>query len=238
MLFAVRITECKFVPNNSDAIAMGKITTTFGPAVWKKTIVALTCANAVLAVNPSMETMNNGGKTQFFRELVEDFSSAIKHTLARQQVPEEILSQLKVVPTGLSSESHLVDGTLWFSNFWMECLTVIKSPEARVVMLKLNDSRFHSPESAKGIKFSVRLEEQLIIIDNTKEYVKSDVKKDIKESFELVGKIAGSGATGAMVGCLGLLSWPVGLVGIPVGLYVGLIVGAYLTAMSEKVKKD
>ena len=229
MIFALRITESKFVRNNPDAVAMGKITTTFGPSVWKKTIVVLTCADAVEAMNPNMRDMNHTDKVWFFRKLVNDFSSAIQDTLINDlHVPEDIVCELKTVPTGHSSVSRLVDGTLWFSNFWMECLTVIETPEARAAMLRLNVSRFRSAENVKESDFLRRLEDQPIVLVRK--------KSDMKKMAMTVGGIAGSGFVGALVGCIGLLGGPFGIVGIPVGFYMGIVIGALLSAMREKGK--
>jgi len=229
MIFAIRITDSKFVPNNPDAIAMKKINTTFGSSVWKKSIVVLTCADAVEAMNPNMRDMNVGEKTRFFKQLVSDFSAAIRDTLSHDcNVPQDIVEELKAVPTGHSSVSRLVDGTLWFSNFWIECLTVIQTPEARGAMLRLNANRFRSESNVNESDFLKKLEDQPIVL------VKK--KGDVKKIALTVGGIAGSGFLGACVGCIGLLGGPIGIVGIPVGFYMGIVIGALLSAMREKSK--
>ena len=227
MIFAMRITDNKFVPNNPDAIAMGKINATFGASMWKKTIVVLTCADAVEAMNPSMRLMNPSEKIRFFRRLVYDFTSAIRSVLASElNVPEEIAEELKAIPTGHSSVSRLVDGTLWFSNFWMECLTVIQSPEARAAMLRLNAGRFRSEDNVKESDFLKELEDQPIVLLRR--------KSDMKKIAVTIGGIAGSGVLGACIGCIGLVGGPFGIVGIPVGFYMGIVIGALLSAMRER----
>lgn len=229
VIFAIKITDNKFVRRNPDAIAMAKMTGTFGESLWKKALVVLTCADAVEAMNLQMCSMSFSEKTKFFKKLVSDFKVAIHNTLVEDaKVPREIVERVKVIPTGHSSIKRLVDGTLWFSNFWLESLTSIPSPEARAAMIKLNARRFHSGESVEENDFLRQLEDQPIII--------SSKKSDIKKLTLTLGSIAGSGFLGACIGAVGLVGGPVGLLGIPVGFYFGIVIGALLSAMREKSK--
>lgn len=228
VIFAIRITDSKFVHRNPDAIAMTKMTESFGVTVWKKALVVLTHANAVEAMNPQMNAMDPSQKTIFFKKLVCDFQHAIHNTLMEDaRVPREIAEVVKVVPTGHESIQQLVDGTLWFSNFWLECLTSIQSAEARAAMIKLNVTRFRSKNVTER-DFIQHLTEQPIIL--------SSKTNDYKKLTLTLGSIGGFGLLGAGIGCIGLVGGPIGLVGIPVGLYVGMVIGALLSASVQQSK--
>ena len=225
VIFALRITDPKFVPGNPDAIAMTKYTESFGVTMWNKSLIVLTHANAVEAMNPKMHGMHPSQKKAFFKKLVDDFKYGIHDTLIRDaHVPRGIAELVKVVPTGLDSIKELVDGTLWFSNFWLECLLSIQSAEARAAMIKLNAIRFRS-KNVTAMDFLQDLSDQPIII--------SRKSSDIKQVAFTLGTITGFGLLGAGVGAIGLIGGPVGLVGIPVGLYLGMIIGALLSAKTN-----
>lgn len=219
VLFTIRMSDNRFIPGNSDAIAMVKFTNKFGPSVWKRTIIIVTCTNLAEELNPQMKFLSIDKKGYFFQKLMQDYTNVLHETLiVEANVSETIVKTVKVVPTGHVSNSKLVDGTLWFSNFWLECLTTIPSTEARIAMIKLNTRRFRSDKKIKAGEFLKSLDEQPIFV--LREGRGADTKIPLT-----VGCVVGTACFGALFGAIGLAAGPVGLVGIPVGFFLGMMVG-------------
>ena len=138
VIFAIRMAN-RFVPDNPDTRALVKFTRRFGPDIWKRAIIAITCSNLIEDLNPQARLHMKSGKEkrEFFQKVMDDYKSIIHKTLVSQAcVPPEIVEEVKVKPTGHEFEAQLVDGTLWFTNFWFECLTAIPSTKGRASMIK------------------------------------------------------------------------------------------------------
>lgn len=219
VVFAIRMSDNRFIPGNSDATVMVKFTNKFGPSIWKKTIIIVTCTNLAEELNPQIKLLSLDKKVYFFQKLMQDYRDILHKTLIIEaNVSETIVKTVKVVPTGHISNSKLMDGTLWFSNFWLECLTTIPSNEARAAMIKLNSRRFRSDKKIKADEFLKSLEEQPIVV--LREVRGADTKIPLT-----VGCVVGTACFGALFGAIGLAAGPVGLVGIPVGFFLGMMVG-------------
>ena len=230
IIFAIRMSDNRFVPNNPDAIAMVKFTKKFGPSIWNRTIVAITCANSAEILNPQVKKMSPDKKKEFFQSYVEDYKKVIHRTLINDaHVPEEIATKVKVVPTGYEDEAKLMDGTLWFSNFWLECFTSIPTSEGRMAMLKLNAKRLKPASEVKNGDFSkLSLPKQPIIIPESK----------VSTDKMVAGALFGPACIGALIGLVGLVAGPIGLVGVPFGLLAGMVVGGIALAASSEKKKS
>ena len=61
---------------------------------------------------------------------------------ARPGVRGATVEKVKVVPVGIEYEPKLLDGTLWFSNFWFQCLAATPSAEGRAAITMINRHRF------------------------------------------------------------------------------------------------
>ena len=109
----------------------------------KKTLVVLTQANRCEPVAPPQRSNKEERKT-FFKTLVSDYKAAIHQTLKKTGIPAATVEKVKVVPVGIEYERELLDGTLWSSNFWFECINAITSTEgcAAIYITKVNRHRF------------------------------------------------------------------------------------------------
>ena len=231
VMFAIRITDSKFVPGNPDSIAMENLTKAFGFSVWEKAVVLLTHADVVEAMNPRMKSMDDKKKVEFFKKLVSDFACIIRTKLVELKVPQQVVRQVKVIPTGHSSIKTLVDGTVWFSSFWYQTVAAIPSPSAKLAILKVNRERFKSEQDVKGDEFLQNLSAQPIIVSPI---IVSDKSSDTKKISITLGSVLGGAIIGAACGTLGLLGGPIGLIGIPLGLYLGMAVGAIVSGVRKK----
>lgn len=234
MIFAIRMAN-RFVPDNPDARALVKFTHRFGPSVWKKGIVIITCANLIEDLNPQarLHLKSDREKKEFFQKVISDYKQVIHHTLTEQaRVPPKIVEGIKVVPTGHEYNSQLVDGTLWFSNFWLECLTAIPTAEGRATMIKVNVKRFTSDKNVTSDDFAKPLLEQPIVIPQEEG---SSLDKSVPLTVSTVMVPA---CVGGLVGAIGLVGGPIGLMGIPVGVFIGMTVGAVVAATLDDRKKS
>ena len=209
VVFAVPLITTRFIPDNPHVNAMVKFTRKLTPAIWNKALVVLTCANMCETMNPLVRCMSQEDKKKFFKKLVNDYKAAIHQSLKTIGVPAATVKKVKVVPVGIEFEPKLLDGTLWFSNFWFECLTTIPSAEGPAAMTQLNRRRFMQSVTVRD--FELPLYDQPIFVDRTR---------------NIAGTVTGYVATGAALGALGFIAGPVGIVPLPVGLVVGAVLGA------------
>lgn len=232
VIFGIRYSDNRFVPNNPDAVAMKTFTGRFGTEVWRKTIIVLTCANLVEDLNPQLRLKSRKEKGEFFRTLVSDYRKAVHDTLTKEAVPEDIVSKVKVVPTGIETCSELIDGTLWFTHFWFECLTAIQTFEVRATLLKVNKKRFKSSKTVTKQDFMEPLGSQPIVIP-------PPAAKRNKGGVPIttVAAVMGPAAIGALLGAVAVVGGPIGLVGIPVGMFTGMVVGAFIVAHRNNLQE-
>ena len=224
VIFAVSMTGKRFTPDNPDASAMKKFTSKLTPAIWERTLIVLTCANTCEAMNPHLRSKSKEEKEQFFKKLVSDYKTAIHQTLKTTGVPATIAEKVKVVPVGIEHKPELLDGTLWFSNFWFECLTAIPSAKGRAAMIKVNKHRFKKNKEVTDEDLRQPIHNQPITVKTAEE-------RKTLQLLASVGGVMGSAAIGAGIGATGLLAGPVGVVTIPIGLFLGLSLGAVGTAL-------
>ena len=221
VVFAIQFRS-RFVPDNPDARAMVKFTKKLKPAIWEKTLVVLTCANTCETFNPPLRSKSREERRTFFKKEIRCYKTVIHQTLKKAGVPAATVEKVKVVPTGIEYEAELLDSTLWFSNFWLECLTAIPTLEGRATLIKAHASRFKSDKDVTDEDFQQPIHSQPIVIK------KEEQKKTILAS---VGGVIGPAVAGAGLGALGLIAGPVGVVGVPVGFFIGMAVGSVGTAM-------
>lgn len=233
VIFAIRLNDYRFVPNNPDAQALVKFTGKFEVSIWKKSIVIITCVNLAEELHPPLRLKSVKEKKSFFEDLMVDYKKAIHKILATDaHVPAEIVEKVKVVPTGHESNANLLDGTLWFSNFWLECLTSIPTVQGRASLVKVNAWRFKTSKSVTRDDFTKPLNEQPIVIQ--KKGLDSGSNKDIPIA---VGTVVVPAVIGGLVGSVGLVAGPVGLVAIPVGVFFGMTIGALVAANKSRSKE-
>ena len=229
VIFAIRMSDNRFVRGNPDEVAMKKFTNRFGFDVWRKTIVIVTCANLTESLNPQLRLMSHKEKSDFFQKLIQDYKKAVHDTLIQVAcVPPDIVERVRVIPTGHESEAKFVDGTLWFTNFWFECLMAIPTTQARASMLKVNAKRFKSSKSVTKADYMQPLEAQPIVLPESDT---SNSKVPIT-----MGTVVVPACVGGLLGAIGLLGGPIGLVAIPVGVFCGMTVGALVAANFDHSK--
>jgi len=225
-IFTVRMTN-RFVPNNPDVRSMVHFTEKFTPSIWTKAVVVITCANLVEALNPEARLESFQDKEKFFQKLIADYKRVIHKTLTNEaKVPSNTVKCVKVIPAGIESQKELMDGTLWFSNLWNECVNAIPKHEARAAMIRVNSKRIKLASAITAADYRKPLLEQPIVIQES-------------NALETLVTVIGSAVLGGVIGTAGVAAGPIGLIGIPVGLFAGLIIGSYVAAVrADRKKKD
>ncbi len=173
-LFCIDCSQTRFVRggNNVDFIVMKMFTDAFGPNFWSNTVIVLTMANNVTAFKPKWKSLSSDEMRNKYKQHMEDFSNLVQTILKDDlELPEELVSKIKIVPAGYYSEKHLLDRDYWLSNFFFECLDALPSPEAKGALLNLNLSRFKAANEVEDSNFTQDAEEQPIVADVKNGYI-------------------------------------------------------------------
>lgn len=114
----------------ADASGIKEFDQRVGSDIWKNTVFVLTFANEVL---PSESERN-----EKFRVLLEQWEEILpSYFRDKMMLPEELASDISVIPAGYGSSSPPPDRKDWFSRFWFAAFRKIKE-EAQPSLLGIN----------------------------------------------------------------------------------------------------
>ena len=168
-LYCVKMIEKRFPhsrSDNPDVNAMARITEVFGPDFWRNTIVVLTFANVVEAVNADWEDLDISAKKEAFEKEVKSWRDIIQRVLMEEiNVPEEIAKSVVVVPAGHSRKHKLPDRDYWLSTLWGECIGVTNTPESKLALVRINATRIRRQNQVNEAEFERPLEDQPIVAE-------------------------------------------------------------------------
>ena len=112
-LYCIKMMEKRFPrgrTDNPDIDAMARITKAFGPDFWRNTIVVLTFANIVEAVNVGWRKLDASAKDVLFQKELERWRGIIQDVLIKEiNVPREIAMSVVVAPAGHYDDHQLPD---------------------------------------------------------------------------------------------------------------------------------
>ena len=131
-IYCTRMSDIRFScgDDNSDMLAMTKLTELLGAKIWKNAIIALTYANLLESLNIDWEDLPEKEKAEAFEVKVEEWEEQIKEVMIQDlHIPEEIVDSVRVVPAGHYKKPNLPGHSSWLSNFLLECFKVISSPK-------------------------------------------------------------------------------------------------------------
>ena len=117
------LSAAEVAPNDLSAIR--KLTATFGPSWWKRSIFAMTRANVLvsaLKVKPDFEKK--------FSDRLQEWKERIHATLIATGVPEEEAHKIPVEPVGHPKKPHLPGREQWLSALWRTIVTSVTPPSA------------------------------------------------------------------------------------------------------------
>ena len=235
-LYCIKMYEKRFPrgrSDNPDVNAMARITEAFGPDFWKNTIVVLTFANVMEAMNVSWSKLDAAAKEVAFQEELENWRSIIQDVLINEiHVPQEIAMSVIVAPAGHRDDHRLPDRDYWLSTLWLHCLEAIATQEGRAALVRINAQRIRHQNKLKEEDFEQCLEDQPIVVEGL-------ISKNGRRMSQLgadihVGMGAGIGTViGAAVGAFGGIGVVMGaVIGAQIGFAAAFFV-AYVRRMIE-----
>ena len=223
----------------SEKAAIHHLTECFFAAMWKNAIFTLTFANKV---EPS--PTYKGTDAEWFAEKLREFTTLIQEILVQANVPEKVVKQIPVIPTGywkpverIPNPWILPDRPDWFNVFWLQCasrmeegacIALFKSQESRISTKTLSESQMVGTASERPI------------------YIPPDYSSinsfgiEIPRMRVIAGSLTGSLIGGGFGALLGAAAGPVGAAVVgAAGLATGAVVGGACAAgMHMSVSQD
>ena len=167
-IYCIKMIETRFVQgeDNPDILAMKKLTKAFGTDFWNNTVIVLTFANLIEAVDYDIKYLPSEKKIEAIEGVIREWRNQIKKILIEDvKVPQEIVKGIMIVPTGHYREPHIPSCRYWQSNLWFHCVHAISSPEAKAALVKINFSRIKREDLINDEDFQRAPEEQPIVVN-------------------------------------------------------------------------
>ena len=165
-IYCIKILDVRFVrgDDNPDVLAMKKLTETFGVTFWKSTVIVLTFANTLEAVNEDWEDLSEEEKGKAFTEKIQQWKEQVRTILEEDiNVPAEIVRAIRVIPAA-GRKPHLPGCRYWLSVLWFTCVDTITTQEGRFALVKMNAHRLTEEKQVTGIQFKCPSEKQPIVV--------------------------------------------------------------------------
>lgn len=216
-IYCVKMIETRFVQgtDNPDILAMKKITNALGSDFWRTTIIVLTFANSIEAINYRIKYMRQDKKDEAIKLVIKEWRDQIKAIMITDvKIPSEIVRSIRIVPAGHYLEPHIPGYKYWLSNLWFHCVNTISSSETKIALVRLSTSRLKNEEEVEEEDFNKPPEDQPIVVS------KETYSALLRGALGAIGGgLAGAGVgVGVGVGTAGII--------LPISLPVGIIVGA------------
>ena len=217
-MYCIKMIQTRFVRghDNPDVVAMEKFTKAFGYEFWKSTIIVLTFANILTAVNLEWEDLSKLKKVKAFEAEVQEWKDKIRLILIDDiKVPQEIVHGIRIVPAGHARRPNLPGIEYWLTHLWFQCVWTMPTKGARIAMVKINEKRMKNEDDVRedGVTRWTSADQQPLVVVGDSSAIK-------------VVAISGTsgGAAGATVGAL------IGLIGGPPGAALGATIGGLIGA--------
>ena len=218
-IYCIPICQARFVSGhqNPEVPVMEALTNTFGEEFWKNTIIVLTFANTLEALNVHWETLSRTEKADAFKAKVQEWVEQIQHIMIEDiEVPEEIVRAINIVPGGYYEKHNLPGYEYWLSKLWYRCLDTIPSPEVKAALIQLRRDRLVEEDDLQENAFRDLIQNQPIVFS----------KHRIIKILGATGGAAAGTVVGAAVGAgLGALTGPLAPLTMPAGAILGAMIG-------------
>lgn len=134
------MSDTRFLPENSDIIAMKQLIEALGKEVWKNSLFVLTFANKYIwQVEDDFENDVEDLREDFTCQ-VQSWKSKI-HTVLENDVglDAEIVKNVKVLPAGgIDTPQLLPDDNYWLSELWIQAVSTARVL-AQPALVKVNE---------------------------------------------------------------------------------------------------
>ncbi len=209
ILYCIKISDFRFVrgTDNPDVVAMKKFTEAFSTEFWKKTIIVLTYANTIEAINLAWSSLSKKEKEKQYQAKIQEWDDHIRDILMEDiKIEKHVVDSVKIIPAGHYRAPHLPGFGYWLSSLWFECVSTIQNKDARLNMIKINKNRLKREDEVEKQDFEKPLEQQPLIVSES--MIQRMMKRGCQIGFKLgelvagkMGSTVGAGA-GAVVGAL------------------------------------
>ena len=151
LLYAIDMRKiCFSAKNDGNIEVMKKLSETFNHTIWKNAVIILTYANILIK---TIEDQNpQDGVKKCYDEKLDTWKKKVCNLLTSSVVPEEIAQDVKIVPAGFRTRSHLTiepERPSWVSDLWFSILHAAKSNAKPVIMRILMNRIFDTNQSLK-----------------------------------------------------------------------------------------
>ena len=104
---------------------------------WKKTVIALTCADA-LKPTSKLKKQKGFSETTYFKERLATWREEISRVLAEEiNLKETTVARIRINPTTEDQNERLPNGEDWYIPFWLDVLDVLP-PGARIRFVEIH----------------------------------------------------------------------------------------------------
>ena len=166
-IYCVSLIETRITDDCGDIVAMQKLTSVLGKAMWENAIFILTFANVLEDMHSDLLLAEDAQKPEIFKSKLQEWKSVLTEALVKNVgVDEAVVSRIDMVPAGHPKEPVLLDRDHWLSPVWFTALYAMK-PLAQPAMMKINYHR---------------------IVENIDEIRKEDVERFIHEQPVIFSK--------------------------------------------------
>ena len=135
-VYVINMTERRFAKDDENIEIMKRLTEDFGIKIWKNAVIALTFANVY--IESTKERLNPEDDLKMhYDEKHAEWDDKIHRFLRNRVVPKELAQNVKIVPVGFRTESHLEtepEGASWMSDLWFSILHAAKIDAKPVIM--------------------------------------------------------------------------------------------------------
>jgi len=126
--------------SKDDVKGITQLTEALGPELWKNAAFVLTFSNEVKPPPGSNEDL-----AKHFKDTFLSWNDAIGQLLReRLSVPEEIIRDISIVPTGYHQKSP-PDRSDWFTPFWREAFCKVKESAHHLISVNITNVQVTSP---------------------------------------------------------------------------------------------
>ena len=250
MLYCISMADTRF-DRARHGMAMQYLTQVFGRRVWRHTVIILTFANSMARRLKQQDSSNVDTE---FEVKVNEWKTKIQGMLCEINCTEtsSIIDKIQVVPAGFKKPS-LPGRKFWLSNVWEAIFFTLKTDEAKVAAIKLNEHRFRTDPEKVYPSTLAEVERPPPITDE--DFKSKDVENHpivVSEkliqfhragaeivAISSIGAVAGATLGGIIAGAASLgIATPVGAgVGGLIGGGVGFAMSALFRAYMYKRRK-
>ncbi len=167
-LYCIDVQQKRFLSgeNNSDVVAMKKLTREFGSQFWNNTVIVLTFFNYV-ADDVNIKYLKTGEeKTKAVEAKLLEWKNQIVHILTRDvNIDQQVAEKIPIFPAGYYREPDLPVCEYWLSNLWLHCFATISSQEGQFALLKACADRLRINDDVGQEVFENPIEQQPIVLE-------------------------------------------------------------------------